>query len=58
MQRTLGALLQNPKTAESLDKDILYAKEKLNNLVKSTQNVQHYLELLMFSLGISENSNT
>ena len=29
-------------------------KEKLNNLVKSTQNVQHYLELLMFSLGQSE----
>ena len=58
MQRTLGALLQNPKTAESLDKDILYAKEKLNNLVKSTQNVQHYLELLMFSLGISEKTQT
>ena len=54
MQSTLGALLQNPKTAESLDKDILYAQEKLNNLVKSTQNVQHYLELLMFSLGQSE----
>lgn len=54
MQRTLGALLQNPKTAESLDKDILYANEKLNNLVKSTQNVQHYLELLIFSLGQSE----
>lgn len=54
MQQTLGALLQNPKTAESLDRDILYAKEKLNNLVKSTQNVQHYLELLMFSLGSSE----
>ena len=54
MQNTLGALLQNPKTAESLDKDILYAKEKLNNLVKSTQNVQHYLELLMFSLNESE----
>ena len=54
MQNTLGALLQNPKTAESLDKDILYAQEKLNNLVKSTQNVQHYLELLMFSLGQSE----
>ena len=51
MQNTLGALLQNPKTAESLDKDILYAKEKLNNLVKSTLNVQHYLELLMFSLN-------
>ena len=54
MQSTLGALLQNPKTAESLDKDILYAQEKLNNLVKSTQNVQHYLELLMFSLGQTE----
>ena len=54
MQSTLGALLQNPKTAESLSKDVLYAQEKLNNLVKSTQNVQHYLELLMFSLGSSK----
>ncbi|AMW78375.1 CYTH domain-containing protein [Acinetobacter sp. TGL-Y2] len=54
MQNTLGALLQNPKTAESLSKDVLYAQEKLNNLVKSTQNVQHYLELLMFSLGTSK----
>ena len=54
MQNTLGALLQNPKTAQNLDKDILYAKEKLNNLVKSTQNVQHYLELMMFSLEQSE----
>lgn len=54
MQSTLGALLQNPKTAESLSKDVLYAEEKLNNLVKSTQNVQHYLELLMFSLGTSK----
>lgn len=54
MQKTLGALLQNPKTAESLSKDVLYAEEKLNNLVKSTQNVQHYLELLMFSLGTSK----
>lgn len=54
MQSTLGALLQNPKTAESLSKDLLYAQEKLNNLVKSTQNVQHYLELLMFSLGTSK----
>ena len=58
MQRTLGALLQNPKTAESLSKDVLYAKEKLNNLVKSTQNVQHYLELLMFSLGTSKKVQT
>lgn len=54
MQNTLSALLQNPKTAESLSKDVLYAQEKLNNLVKSTQNVQHYLELLMFSLGSSK----
>lgn len=54
MQNTLGSLLQNPKTAESLSKDVLYAQEKLNNLVKSTQNVQHYLELLMFSLGTSK----
>ena len=58
MQRTLGALLQNPKTAESLNRDILYAQEKLNNLVKSTQNVQHYLELLMFSLGSSEKAQS
>ena len=58
MQTTLGALLQNPKTAESLSKDVLYAQEKLNNLVKSTQNVQHYLELLMFSLGSSKRTQT
>lgn len=58
MQQTLGALLQNPKTAESLDRDILYAQEKLNNLVKSTQNVQHYLELLMFSLDTSNQAQT
>ena len=58
MQHTLGALLQNPKTAESLSKDVLYAQEKLNNLVKSTQNVQHYLELLMFSLGDSKKVQT
>ena len=58
MQATLGALLQNPKTAESLSKDVLYAEEKLNNLVKSTQNVQHYLELLMFSLGSSKRVQT
>ncbi|TCM69968.1 inorganic triphosphatase YgiF [Acinetobacter calcoaceticus] len=54
MQATLAALLQNPKTAQSLDQDILYGKEKLNNLVKSTQNVQHYLDLLMFSLASSD----
>lgn len=53
MQHTLAALLQNPKTAASLDQDILYGKEKLVNLVKSTQNVQHYLDLLMFSLSPS-----
>lgn len=58
MQNTLGALLQNPKTAESLSKDVLYAQEKLNNLVKSTQNVQHYLELMMFSLGSSKRVQT
>jgi inorganic triphosphatase YgiF len=51
MQTTLGALLQNPTTAASLTKDILYAQEKLNNLVRSTQNVHHFLELLMFSLA-------
>jgi len=50
MQSTLAAFLQNPTTAENLSKDILYAKEKLGNLVKSTQNVHHYLELLIFSL--------
>lgn len=50
MQNTLGTFLQNPNTASNLAKDILYAKEKLANLVKSTQNVHHYLELLMFSL--------
>jgi len=50
MQSTLGAFLQNPNTASNLAKDILYAKEKLANLVRSTQNVHHYLELLMFGL--------
>ncbi|MNY89769.1 CYTH domain protein [compost metagenome] len=50
MQSTLGAFLQNPTTTENLAKDILYAQEKLGNLVKSTQNVHHYLELLTFSL--------
>ncbi len=51
MQSTLGAFLQNPTTTENLAKDILYAQEKLGNLVKSTQNVHHYLELLTFSLS-------
>ncbi|RFS32721.1 CYTH domain-containing protein [Acinetobacter cumulans] len=51
MRDTLGAFLQNPTTAENLAKDILYAKEKLGNLVKSTLNVHHYLELMMFSLN-------
>ncbi|KGT48393.1 inorganic triphosphatase [Acinetobacter sp. HR7] len=50
MQSTLAAFLQNPTTAENLSKDILYAKEKLINLVKSTLNVHHYLELLIFTL--------
>ncbi|MDY6487389.1 CYTH domain-containing protein [Acinetobacter faecalis] len=50
MQDTLGTFLQNPNTSSNLEKDILYAKEKLNNLVKSTQNVHHFLELLIFSL--------
>lgn len=54
MQTTLGAFLQNPNTASNLTKDILYAKEKLSNLVRSTQNVHHYLELLMFSLDHEE----
>lgn len=56
MQSTLGALLHNPKTAQSLDQDILYAQEKLHNLVKSTQNVQHYLELLLFALAPSSST--
>lgn len=54
MQNTLAGFLQNPTTAENLTKDILYAKEKLGNLVKSTQNVHHYLELLVFSLSTDE----
>lgn len=56
MQSTLGAFLQNPNTASNLAKDILYAKEKLANLVRSTQNVHHYLELLMFGLDHEDNS--
>lgn len=56
MQSTLGAFLQNPNTASNLAKDILYAKEKLANLVRSTQNVHHYLELLMFGLDHEERS--
>ena len=51
MQNTLGKFLQNPNTAANLSRDILYAKEKLYHLVRSTQNVHHYLELLMFSLA-------
>ncbi|WP_407307726.1 inorganic triphosphatase [Acinetobacter sp.] len=58
MQTTLGAFLQNPNTASNLTKDILYAKEKLSNLVRSTQNVHHYLELLMFSLDYEEKTQT
>ena len=54
MQTTLKQLLQNPNTAASLSQDLLYATEKLNNLVRSTQNVHHFLELLMFSLGHAE----
>ena len=50
MQATLGSFLQNPKTKAQLEQDILYSKEKLHNLVRSTLNVHHYLELLMFSL--------
>lgn len=56
MQTTLGAFLQNPNTASNLSKDILYAKEKLSNLVRSTQNVHHYLELLMFGLAQEEHA--
>ncbi|WP_425918584.1 inorganic triphosphatase [Acinetobacter sp. TSRC1-2] len=58
MQTTLGAFLQNPNTASNLTKDILYAKEKLANLVRSTQNVHHYLELLMFSLDTEEKAQS
>src|SRR5690606_6201884 len=58
MQTTLGAFLQNPNTASNLTKDILYAKEKLSNLVRSTQNVHHYLELLMFGLDNEEKSQS
>jgi triphosphatase len=54
MQQTLGAFLQNPTTQEQLAKDVLYAKEKLIQLVRSTQNVHHYLELLIFSLSESK----
>ena len=54
MKDTLGAFLQNPNTQLALEKDILYAQEKLNNLVKSTLNVHHFLELLMFSLNSSQ----
>lgn len=54
MQNSLGAFLQNPNTVANLSKDLLYAKEKLSNLVRSTQNVHHYLELLMFSLEEEE----
>src|SRR5690606_28078303 len=58
MQTTLGAFLQNPNTASNLTKDILYAKEKLSNLVRSTQNVHHYLELLMFGLDNEEKTQS
>ena len=57
MQNSLAGFLQNPTTAENLSKDILYAQEKLGNLVKSTQNVHHYLELLMFSLNENEHAS-
>src|SRR5690606_8979287 len=50
MQNSLAGCLQNPTTAENLSKDILNAQHKLGNLVKSTQYVHHYLELLTFSL--------
>ena len=53
MKDTLGTFLQNPNTSSNLEKDILYAKEKLNNLVKSTLNVHHFLELFIFSLNSS-----
>lgn len=56
MQATLGAFLQNPKTQQQLQQDILYSKEKLFNLVRSTLNVHHYLELLMFSLDVDHSA--
>lgn len=56
MQATLGSFLQNPKTKAQLEQDILYSKEKLLNLVRSTLNVHHYLELLMFSLDPDEHA--
>lgn len=51
MQSTLNQLLQNPKTTASLAQDILFATEKLQHLVRSSQNVHHFLELLSFSLN-------
>lgn len=51
MQRSLVGLLQNKNTAQTLAQDILYAREKLTYLVRSTQNVHHFLELLMFSFA-------
>ena len=58
MQSTLGSFLQNRTTSENLAKDILFTKEKLHNLVKSTLNVHHYLELLMFSLNDHDQPQT
>ena len=49
MQQRLVGMLQNPNTALSLQQDLLFAKEKLSQLVRSTQNVHHFLELLSFS---------
>src|SRR5690606_29670460 len=45
MQHSLASFLQNPTTANNPSTDILYAQEKLGNLVNSTQNMHHYLEL-------------
>ena len=56
MKETLGGFLQNKNTAMQLEKDILYAREKLNNLVKSTLNVHHFLELMTFSLDDQSSS--
>lgn len=57
MQKHFAALLQNPKTQQSLQQDLLYSQEKLSQLVRSTQNVHHFLELLIFSLAPSSTSS-
>lgn len=53
MQTLLQQLLHNPKTTASLAQDHLFATEKLQHLVRSSQNVHHFLELMQFSLAPS-----